>query len=160
MDRKILIIVSIVFSSCCKNITETSTTKIDTLYVYKTDTVTIHETDTFRAEFNVDSLLDILNKPTNRTLSTSTHRGVTTRLSVRDGKLVCESTIDSLQAVIQRLETTINTKTVVVKKVEVKRPDTFFQKLYKWTFWILVVLIIGWIGGKYFSAYIPKRPKF
>lgn len=150
------------FSSCCPKITESSTTKIDTSFALVPDTIKIVEVDTFRVEFNVDSLLEILNKPipTPRTLSSNTHRGVTTRLVVKDGRLVCESTIDSLEAIIQRLETTINNNTVITKKVEVKKPDTFFQKLYKWTFWLLVVLIIGWVGGKYFSAYIPKIPKF
>ena len=161
MDRKILIIIAVVFSSCCKNITESITTKVDTLYVYRTDTVTVHEVDTFMTEFNVDSLLDILNAPVDRTLSTSTHKGVTTRLSVRNGKLICSSTIDSLQHVIDSVRSSVVTITNdVVKIKEVKKPDSFMQRLYKWTFWILIALGVGYVIAKtqtYWTRFIPFK---
>lgn len=160
-----LLILMLLFflTSCCPKITESITTKVDTLYVYKTDTVIVHEVDTFRTEFNVDSLLDILNGPipANQTLSTNTHKGVTTKLSVKNGKLVCESTIDSLQAVIDSVRSSVVTITNdVVKIKEVKKPDSFMQRLYKWTFWILIALVVGYIVAKtqtYWTKFMPIK---
>ena len=149
------------FTSCCPKITESITTKVDTLYVYRTDTVTVHEVDTFMTEFNVDSLLDILNAPVDRTLSTSTHKGVTTRLSVRNGKLICSSTIDSLQHVIDSVRSSVVTITNdVVKIKEVKKPDSFMQRLYKWTFWILIALGVGYAVSKtqtFWTKFVPFK---
>lgn len=151
------------FTSCCPKITETSTTKIDTLFVYHTDTVTIHEVDTFRAEFNVDSLLTILNAPipTTKTLATNTHKGVTTTLSVKNGKLVCESTVDSLKAVIDSIQSKVVTVTNdVVKIKEVRKPDSFMQQMYKWTFWILVAIVVGYLVAKtqtYWTRFVPFK---
>lgn len=151
------------FTSCCPKITESITTKVDTLYVYKTDTVTIHEVDTFRTEFNVDSLLTILNAPipTTKKLSTNTHKGVTTTLSVKNGKLVCESTIDSLEHVIDSVRSSVITVTNdVVKIKEVKKPDSFMQRMYKWTFWILIAVVVGYIVAKtqtYWTRFIPFK---
>jgi hypothetical protein len=160
-----LLILMLLFflTSCCPKITESITTKVDTLYVYKTDTVIVHEVDTFRTEFNVDSLLDILNGPipANQTLSTNTHKGVTTKLSVKNGKLVCESTIDSLQHVIDSVRSSVITVTNdVVKVKEIKKPDTWFEKLQKWFFWVVIALFVGYIVAKtqtYWTRFIPIR---
>lgn len=150
-------------TSCCPKITESITTKVDTLYVYKTDTITIHEVDTFKTEFNVDSLLTILNAPipTTKVLSYNMHKGVTTRLLIKNGKLVCESTIDSLKAVIDSIQSTVITVTNdVIKVKEVKRPDSMMQRIYKWTFWILIAICIGYIIAKtqtYWTRFIPFK---
>jgi hypothetical protein len=131
--------------------------------VYSTDTVIIHEVDTFRTEFNVDSLLAILNAPIpiNQTLSSNTNRGVTTRLLVRDGKILCEAQIDSLQHVIDSVRSSVVTVTNnVVKKVEVKKPDSWFEKLQKWFFWVVIALCLGYIIAKtqtYWIKYLPIK---
>jgi hypothetical protein len=157
----LMIMLIFFFTSCCPKITQTSSTKVDTLFVYKTDTVTIQELDTFMTTFNIDSLLDILNTPGDTTLSTSTHKGVTTKLSVRGGKLICSSTIDSLQHVIDSVRSSVITITNdVVKIKEVKKPESFFQRLYKWTFWILIAIGIGYVVAKtqtYWTRFIPFR---
>jgi hypothetical protein len=157
----LIIMLIFFFTSCCPKITETSTTKTDTLFVYKTDTVIIQEVDTFMTTFNIDSLLDILNTPGDTTLSTSTHKGVTTKLSVRGGKLICSSTIDSLQHVIDSVRSSVITITNdVVKIKEVKKPESFFQRLYKWTFWILIALGVGYVVAKtqtYWTRFIPFK---
>lgn len=160
-----LLLTMLVFllTSCCPKISSSSTTTSDTSFVYRTDTVTIIDVDTFQTSFNIDSLLEILNKPipTPRTLSTNTHRGVTTKLIVKDGKLVCQSTVDSLQAVIDSVKSSVITVTNTVTKIkEVKKPDTWWQKLYKWTFWILIALGVGYLVAKtqtYWTKYIPYR---
>jgi len=157
----ILTMFAFCFASCCPKIREVSTTKVDTLIVYSTDTVSITERDTFRTEFNVDSLLDILNKPTNQTLSTNTNRGVTTRLLVRDGKILCEAQIDSLQHVIDSVRSSVVTVTNnVIKKLEVKKPDTWFEKLQKWFFWVVLALCVGYVIAKtqtYWIKYLPIK---
>jgi len=159
----ILTMFAFCFTSCCPKITEISTTKVDTLIIYSTDTVTITERDTFRTEFNVDSLLAILNAPirTNKILSSNTNRGVTTRLLVKDGKILCEAQIDSLQHVIDSIRSSIVTVTNnVVKKVEVKKPDSWFEKLQKWFFWVVLALCLGYIIAKtqtYWIKYLPIK---
>jgi hypothetical protein len=151
------------FSSCCPKITESSTTFTDTLVVYSTDTVTIHDTTIYKTDFNVDSLLAILNAtiPTNKILSSNTNRGVTTKLIVRDGKLVCESTIDSLEAVIDSLESRFILKTITnTNRIEVKKPDTGFEKFQKWFFWVVIALGIGYLIAKtqtYWIRFIPFK---
>lgn len=159
----ILMMLAFFLSSCCPKITEVGTTKTDTLIVYSTDTVIIHEVDTFRAEFDVDSLLAILNAPipTNQTLSTNTNRGVTTRLILKNGKILCEAQIDSLEAVIDSIKSSVVTvNNTIVKKVEVKKPDTGFEKFQKWFFWVVLALVIGYLIAKtqtYWIKYIPFK---
>jgi hypothetical protein len=159
----ILTMFAFCFASCCPKITELSTSKTDTLLVYSTDTVTITEVDTFRTEFNVDSLLAILNGPIpiNQTLSSNTNRGVTTRLLVKDGKILCEAQIDSLQHVIDSVRSSVVTVTNnVVKKVEVKKPDSWFEKLQKWFFWVVLALCLGYVIAKtqtYWIKYLPIK---
>lgn len=159
----LLLTMLVYFTSCCPKITEVTTTKTDTLIVYSTDTVIIHEVDTFRTEFDVDSLLAILNSPipTNQTLSTNTNRGVTTRLIVANGKILCEAQIDSLEAVIDSIKSSVVTvNNTIVKKVEVKKPDTGFEKFQKWFFWVVLALAIGYLIAKtqtYWIKYMPFK---
>jgi hypothetical protein len=159
----ILTMFAFCFASCCPKIIESSTTRIDTLYVYRTDTVTIHDTTVYKTDFNVDSLLAILNAPipTNKVLSSNTNRGVTTKLIVRDGKLVCEAQIDSLQHVIDSVRSSVvNVTNNVIKKVEVKKPDSWFEKLQKWFFWVVIALCLGYIIAKtqtYWIKYLPIK---
>lgn len=158
-----LLLTMLVFfmSSCCPKITTSSTSKTDTLYVYTTDTVTIHQMDTFTTSFNIDSLLEVLNKPTDQTLSTNTHKGVTTRLRVSNGKILCEAQIDSLQAIIDSVKSSVITVTNTVTNVkEVKKPDTGFEKFQKWFFWVVLALVLGYIIAKtqtYWVKYLPIK---
>ncbi len=133
----------LLLSSCCPKVTPSTIVErsIDTVYV--SDTVTVHDTTYYATEFNVDSLLDLLNKPlppAKQILSTTSNKGVTTTLSIVNGKLLCQSTIDSLQAIINKPIITNNTTTTVTKVVEVC--NNRFHKFLVKLFWLIVIVLL------------------
>lgn len=90
-------------SSCkCPQIAESVNVRDSVLY--HDSTVIVHDTDVFSTFAYVDSILHLLKQKGDTVIIKTTKRGVTTSLRVANGKLICEATIDSLQAKIDSIK--------------------------------------------------------
>lgn len=115
----IMLIILWSLSSCCPKITATEEIKThtDTVYGYYTDTVRIKDSVPYQVYIDVDSLIQALtgiNKDTSKPIVSHTRNGVTTSLIRKGNRIICQSTIDSLQAQVDSL------KKITIKKEEVK----------------------------------------
>lgn len=158
MTRLAILLLCLVISSCCPKITESTSTvtHTDTIREYHSQIVTVHDAIERITGIDVDSLLAILNGPAvehpDSVLSKSSTKGVTTKLVRRGNKILCETTIDSLQAQVDSLETLLVNKntTSVVTKVVYKCQNKW-HRFYRRCFFgmlLLLVILISWHGGR------------
>ena len=99
----LIVFIALCLSSCkCPQIAESVNVR-DSI-VYHDSTIIVHDTSIFSTFAYVDSILNLLNNRSDTTIIKTTKRGVTTTLRVANGKLICEATIDSLQAKINSIQ--------------------------------------------------------
>ncbi len=154
--RILLLFLALAITSCCPKITESSrtTTSTDTSRSFHSQIVTIHDTVERSTSIDIDSLLAILNAPAaehpDSVLSKTSTKGVTTKLVRRGNKILCEATIDSLQARIDSLETlTIHHNVERIDTKVIHQCDSQWHRFYRRFFFgtlILLVIIISWRG--------------
>lgn len=100
------VFIALCLSSCkCPQIAES--VNVRDSVVYHDSTVIVHDTDVFSTFAYVDSILHLLKSNHDTTIIKTTKRGVTTSLRVANGKLICEATIDSLEAKIDSIKSHI-----------------------------------------------------
>lgn len=120
------VFIALCLSSCkCPQIAES--VNVRDSVVYHDSTIIVHDTDVFSTFAYVDSILNLLNSRSDTTIIKTTKRGVTTTLRVANGKLICEATIDSLQAKIDSIQSHVRTieRTRIVWK---EKELTWWQK--------------------------------
>lgn len=133
-------------SSCkCPQIAESTVTR-DSI-VYHDSVVTVHDTDVFSTFAYVDSILELLNRKTDTVIIKTTKRGVTTSLRVANGKLICEATIDSLQAKIDSIKSHV-TYIEKTRNILIERNESSFERWQKRLFWIFGAIIALFVAYK------------
>ena len=137
--------IALCISSCkCPQIAESVNVR-DSIR-YHDSTIVVHDTDVFSTFAYVDSILHLLHSKSDTVIIKTTKRGVTTSLRVANGKLICEATIDSLEAKIDSIKshvTTIERTKIVLQD----RPLTKFQQWQFRLFWIfgaIIALSVYW----------------
>lgn len=141
----VAVLLLLCLSSCkCPQIAESVTVR-DSV-VYHDSTVIVHDTDVFSTFAYVDSILHLLKSKHDTTIIKTTKRGVTTSLRVANGKLICEATIDSLEAKIDSIKSHITT----IERTKIVLKDREFTKFQQWQFrlfWIfgaIIALSVYW----------------
>ena len=141
----VAVLLLLCLSSCkCPQIAES--VNVRDSVVYHDSTIIVHDTDVFSTFAYVDSILHLLKAKGDTTIIKTTKRGVTTSLRVANGKLICEATIDSLEAKIDSIKshvTTIERTKIVLQD----RPLTKFQQWQFRLFWIfgaIIALSVYW----------------
>lgn len=141
----VAVLLLLCLSSCkCPQIAES--VNVRDSVVYHDSTIIVHDTDVFSTFAYVDSILHLLKSKGDTTIIKTTKRGVTTSLRVANGKLICEATIDSLEAKIDSIKshvTTIERTKIVLQD----RPLTKFQQWQFRLFWIfgaIIALSVYW----------------
>ena len=140
------VFIALCLSSCkCPQIAES--VNVRDSVVYHDSTIIVHDTDVFSTFAYVDSILNLLHSRKDTTIIKTVKRGVTTTLRVANGKLICEATIDSLQAKIDSIKshvTTIERTKIVLQD----RAFTKFQKFQFTMFWIFGAIIALFVAYK------------
>jgi hypothetical protein len=141
----VAVLLLLCLSSCkCPQIAESVTVR-DSV-VYHDSTVIVHDTDVFSTFAYVDSILHLLKSKQDTVIIKTTKRGVTTSLRVANGKLICEATIDSLEAKIDSIKSHITT----IERTKIVLKDREFTKFQQWQFrlfWIfgaIIALSVYW----------------
>lgn len=141
----VAVLLLLCLSSCkCPQIAES--VNVRDSVVYHDSTIIVHDTDVFSTFAYVDSILHLLHSKSDTVIIKTTKRGVTTSLRVANGKLICEATIDSLEAKIDSIKshvTTIERTKIVLQD----RPLTKFQQWQFRLFWIfgaIIALSVYW----------------
>ena len=139
------VFIALCLSSCkCPQIAESVNVR-DSI-IYHDSTVIVHDTDVFSTFAYVDSILELLNHKTDTVIIKTTKRGVTTSLRVANGKLICEATIDSLEAKIDSIKSHVTT----IERTKIVLQDREFTKFQQWQFrlfWIfgaIIALSVYW----------------
>ena len=142
----IAVFIALCLSSCkCPQIAES--VNVRDSVIYHDSTIIVHDTDVFSTFAYVDSILNLLHSRKDTTIIKTVKRGVTTTLRVANGKLICEATIDSLQAKIDSIQshvTTIERTKIVLQD----REFTKFQKFQFTMFWIFGAIIALFVAYK------------
>jgi ribosomal protein L31 len=142
----LFVLIAICLSSCkCPQIAESTVTR-DSI-VYKDSVVTIHDTDVFNTFAYVDSILHLLKSTHDTTIIKTTKRGVTTSLRVANGKLICEATIDSLQAKIDSIKSHV-TYVEKTRNVLSERQISKFEQWQRRLFWVFGIIIALFVAYK------------
>jgi hypothetical protein len=142
----VFVLIALCLSSCkCPQIAESTVTR-DSI-VYRDSVVTVHDTDVFSTFAYVDSILELLNRKTDTVIIKTTKRGVTTSLRVANGKLICEATIDSLQAKIDSIKSHV-TYIEKTRNVLVERQISKFEQWQRRLFWIFGAIIALFVAYK------------
>ena len=140
------VFIALCLSSCkCPQIAET--VNVRDSVVYHDSTIIVHDTDVFSTFAYVDSILNLLHSRKDTTIIKTVKRGVTTTLRVANGKLICEATIDSLEAKIDSIKshvTTIERTKIILQD----RAFTKFQKFQFTMFWIFGAIIALFVAYK------------
>lgn len=140
------VFIALCLSSCkCPQIAES--VNVRDSVVYHDSTVIVHDTDVFSTFAYVDSILELLNRKTDTVIIKTTKRGVTTSLRVANGKLICEATIDSLEAKIDSIKSHVTT----IERTKIVLQDREFTKFQKWQFrlfWIFGAIIVLFVTYK------------
>lgn len=142
----VAVLLLLCLSSCkCPQIAES--VNVRDSVVYHDSVVTVHDTSIFSTFAYVDSILNLLNSRTDTTIIKTTKRGVTTSLRVANGKLICEATIDSLQAKIDSIKSNVTT----IERTKIVLQDRAFTKFQVWQFrlfWIFGAIIVMFVTYK------------
>jgi hypothetical protein len=140
------VFIALCLSSCkCPQIAES--VNVRDSVVYHDSVITVHDTSIFSTFAYVDSILNLLNNRSDTTIIKTTKRGVTTSLRVANGKLICEATIDSLQAKIDSIKSHVMT----IERTKIVLQDREFTKFQKWQFrlfWIFGIVIALFVAYK------------
>jgi len=135
----LFILIALSLSSCkCPQIAESVNVR-DSI-VYHDSTIVVHDTDVFSTFAYVDSILHLLKSKGDTTIIKTTKRGVTTSLRVANGKLICEATIDSLEAKIDSIKSHV----VTIDRTKIVLQDKPLTKFQQWQinlFWIFGAII-------------------
>ena len=135
----IIVLIFICLTSCkCPQVVEQ--TVVHDSIVYHDSVVVVHDTDVFSTFAYVDSILELLNRKTDTVIIKTTKRGVTTSLRVANGKLICEATIDSLQAKIDSIKSHV-TYVEKTRNVLIERNLTKWERLKMNLFWVFLAII-------------------
>ena len=105
--------------------------------VYHDSTIIVHDTDVFSTFAYVDSILHLLKSKGDTTIIKTTKRGVTTSLRVANGKLICEATIDSLEATIDSIKSHV----VTIDRTKIVLQDKPLTKFQQWQ-----INLVGYSG--------------
>jgi hypothetical protein len=144
----IAVFIALCLSSCkCPQIAES--VNVRDSVVYRDSTIIVHDTDVFSTFAYVDSILNLLHSRKDTTIIKTVKRGVTTTLRVANGKLICEATIDSLQAKIDSIKSHVMT----IERTKIVLQDREFTKFQKWQFRLF------WIFGAIIALFVAYKLK-
>ncbi len=134
----------------CRSVKPTPSvyTTTDTITIIRPDTVTIAPV-TISSEFDFARICDSLarQRPVEIIRPLRSGGKITVKVdSSGRGEVICET--DSLKRVIGRLEQRIRNNRVETIIKTVDAPETHAQAFYRWTFWLLILVISGWFGTK------------
>ena len=141
----VAVFIALCLSSCkCPQIAES--VNVRDSVIYHDSTIIVHDTDVFSTFAYVDSILNLLHIRKDTTIIKTVKRGVTTSLRVANGKLICEATIDSLQAKIDSIKSHVTT----IERTKIVLQDREFTKFQKfqftmfWVFGAIIALLVAY----------------
>ena len=138
---RIILILFALFSIGCKCPQIVEQTTVRDSIVYVDTTILIHDSIPYGVSIDIDSLIDALNSVHDGVIAESTRNGISTKLLFKDGRLICQATVDSLR---HELELANHIKTIeTVKNVLIEKPKSKFQIfLFYWFIGTIIVTSI------------------
>jgi hypothetical protein len=133
-------------------------TTTDTITIIRPDTVTIAPVS-ISSELDFVRICDSLSRRRPVEIIRPLRSGGKITVQVDSsgrGEVICET--DSLKAVIGRLEQRIRNNRMETIVQTVLAPETHAQALYRWTFWIILLVTGGYFGIRQVVKQFKVRP--